>query len=214
MHFCYTQINYFEDYDYTKIQLELLYMKKITNNYKKNISSINLISNIFILLLIIIGFSACVKNTNVPEESFEITTNSSSNGETTDNNVPLQQTANNQDNTNSKSSGKLDWFAAYMLNPDKDYAHFFIAGYNERNTVMYAPEKYKKNKTVQKMFTDNTGKFDEELFQQKYKEAYETYKVFMSGDIQDKYMRKYKGTIYNPNAEEIENPSIKVEVDL
>ena len=109
---------------------------------------------------------------------------------------------------------KLDWFAAVTLNPDKDYAHFSVAGYDERNTIMQNPEQYKKNKSVQRIFTDESGNFNEEAFKQKYDQALSTYNTFISGDIQDKYMRKYKGTIYNPNAEEIENPSIKVEVDL
>jgi len=105
---------------------------------------------------------------------------------------------------------KLDWFAAVTLNPDKDYAHFSVAGYDERNTIMQNPEQYKKNKSVQRIFTDESGNFNEEAFKQKYNQALSTYNTFISGDIQDKYFREYSGTIYNPNAKKIVQPSVKV----
>lgn len=105
---------------------------------------------------------------------------------------------------------KLDWFAAVTLNPDKDYANFSIAGYDSRNTIMKSPEEYKKNSFVQKLFTDESGNFNNQAFDQRYNEALKTYNTFISGDIQDKYFREYTGTIYNPNAKKIVNPSLKV----
>ena len=105
---------------------------------------------------------------------------------------------------------KLDWFAAVTLNPDKDYANFSIAGYDDRNTIMKSPEEYKKNNFVQDLFTDESGNFNDQVFNQKYNEALKTYNTFISGDIQDKYFREYTGTIYNPNAKKVVNPSLKV----
>ena len=59
---------------------------------------------------------------------------------------------------------KLDWFASVTLNPDKDYAHFSIAGYDDRNTIMKSPEEYKKNNFVQNLFTDESGNFNKKVW--------------------------------------------------
>ena len=106
----------------------------------------------------------------------------------------------------------LDWFAAVTLNPDMDYAHFSVQGYDDTNTIMLTPDKYKKSSQVQEIFSDANGKFNDELFNQKYNEALKTYNVFISGDIQGKYFRKYSGTIYNPNAQKVVNPSLRVKM--
>ena len=104
----------------------------------------------------------------------------------------------------------LDWFAGVILNPDLDYAHYNAQGFDDTNTIMRTPDQYKKMDRVQKIFTDKDGKFNDSLFNQKYNEALKTFNTFISGDIQDKYFRQYTGTIYNPSAEKVVVPSLRI----
>ena len=47
---------------------------------------------------------------------------------------------------------------------------------------------------------------------QKYTEALGTFNEFISGNTQDKYFRKYEGTIRNPYAQKVVNPTLKVKM--
>ena len=90
---------------------------------------------------------------------------------------------------------KLDWFSAVMFNPGKDYAHFTMAGYDDTNV---------------KMFTYESGNFNDKAFNAKYTEALHTFNEFISGNTQNKYFRAYEGTIRNPYAEKVVNPTIEI----
>lgn len=105
---------------------------------------------------------------------------------------------------------KLDWFSAVMFNPGKDYAHFTMAGYDDTNVKMFTPEEYKKAPSFQKMFTDESGNFNDKAFNAKYTEALHTFNEFISGNTQNKYFRAYEGTIRNPYAEKVVNPTIEI----
>lgn len=183
-------------------------------NYLKDITSkIIKVQKILILLIIIVFFSSCNNKKNDEKGQFATFADfQSDSAETTNNNVSSQQLEDNKKNNNCKDSDKLDWFAGYLLNPDMDYAHFSVQGYDKTNTILQKEEEYLKYKQVKEYFIDHNGNFDYEYFHRTYLEAKKTFDVFISGEIQDKYMRKYKGTKYNPNAEEVVNPSIEVEV--
>ena len=92
---------------------------------------------------------------------------------------------------------KLDWFAAVTLNPDKDYAHFSIAGYDDRNTIMKSPEEYKKNKRLSFWLLRNESQFNEPKF----------YDGFLANFTEYGYTADSSG-VYEPLLDEEGKPKI------
>ena len=99
---------------------------------------------------------------------------------------------------------KLDWFAAVTLNPDKDYANFSIAGYDDRNTIMKSPEEYKKNKATSRSlyFTLNENQSLKE-----YKTKYEDLNKSFNETLEE----QKKPLLEENNTLKTENQNLKTE---
>ena len=65
---------------------------------------------------------------------------------------------------------KNDWVASLLYNPDKDYDNFREAGYTSENTFLEPREKYQENPEVQGLFTTEDGEFQQEAFNDFYKD--------------------------------------------
>ena len=92
---------------------------------------------------------------------------------------------------------KNDWVASLLYNPDKDYDNFREAGYTSENTFLEPKEKYQENPEVQGLFTTEDGEFQQEAFNDFYKEATKSYNNFINDDIVDKHLSNETFSILN-----------------
>ena len=105
---------------------------------------------------------------------------------------------------------KLDWAAAYVLNPTADYDFWKEEGFNSSNTYLLPADEYKSNEKVQKYFLNEEGVFDENKFDETYKTLVATYNTFVTNQDENKRMRLYIGTYANPFAEVKYGPTLRV----
>ena len=92
---------------------------------------------------------------------------------------------------------KNDWVASLLYNPDKDYDNFREAGYTSENTFLEPREKYQENPEVQGLFTTEDGEFQQEAFNDFYKEATKSYNNFINDDIVDKHLSNETFSVLN-----------------
>ena len=68
-----------------------------------------------------------------------------------------------------------DILVSTLLNPQLNANDLIQNGINSSNTGLLSPEEYKSTKFVQKQFSDENGNFNDELFNQYYLKAAQTY---------------------------------------
>ena len=73
-----------------------------------------------------------------------------------------------------------DIFVSTLLDPQFSAADLVVHGINSTNTQLLSPEEYKKSEFVKKQFTDETGKFNNDLFTKAYLAAANKYEEITS----------------------------------
>lgn len=99
-----------------------------------------------------------------------------------------------------------DWFAANLNKPDFGLDEMFAAGITPDNTTLHDKDYYKNIKQVKDTFTDkNTGKFNEEWFDEYYNGLSRSYNEFSRTDFANNWLKAMESSPYdifsldNPN---------------
>lgn len=98
-----------------------------------------------------------------------------------------------------------DWFAANLNQPDFGFDQMFASGITPDNTTLKDKEFYKGIKQVQNKFTDKSGKFDDDAFNDYYDSLKRSYNEFSTMDFESKLLKNMESSPYdifsldNPN---------------
>lgn len=80
---------------------------------------------------------------------------------------------------------KKDWFSLYYQNQDAKYSDYLNNGITSNDVQLRDKEFYKTNDRIVQAFTDETGKFNEQLFDNFYTSALLSFNNFSTGDFID-----------------------------
>lgn len=78
-----------------------------------------------------------------------------------------------------------DWFAARLLNDDKDPAALLVEGINPTNSSLQTPEFYKGKAKVQEAFKKDDGSFDNDTFNKFYDQISKEYEYLSAVDSEN-----------------------------
>lgn len=101
-----------------------------------------------------------------------------------------------------------DIFVSTLLDPQFSAADLVVHGINSTNTQLLSPEEYKTSEFVKKQFTDETGKFDNDLFTKAYLAAANKYEEITSIKVMEdlhRYAKYDQDDIFAPLLGEKEN---------
>ena len=101
-----------------------------------------------------------------------------------------------------------DIFVSTLLDPQFSAADLVVHGINSTNTQLLSPEEYKTSEFVKKQFTDETGKFNNDLFTKAYLAAAHKYEEITSIKVMEdlhKYAKYDQDDIFTPLLGEKEN---------
>ena len=80
-----------------------------------------------------------------------------------------------------------DWLVAGIMNPDKKVNDFLASGLSVENTQLLSADQYKSSPFIQQRFTKN-GKFDEDSFDQFYRQKVSDFGDFQNKTVEDTYL--------------------------
>lgn len=78
-----------------------------------------------------------------------------------------------------------DWFAARLLNDDKDPAALLVEGINPTNASLQVADFYKNKPKVQEAFKKEDGSFDNDLFNKFYEQVSKEYEYLSAVDSEN-----------------------------
>lgn len=95
-----------------------------------------------------------------------------------------------------------DWFTSILFNKDKDIPDFVAGGLNKDNTGLQSRDFYRNKSKVQKIFSDENGKFNDVAYNQFYNSTLRTYNDFISTQMEDNFI---DDQIFSPRDIDVES---------
>lgn len=103
-----------------------------------------------------------------------------------------------------------DWLVAGLLNPEFNTSDFLISGLTPDNTQLLTAEQYKKSSFVRDRFTED-GVFNEQKFDDFYKERAEEFGKLQSMDVKDTFVYSPFDTKAKPNSS-VQSPNYSLDI--
>lgn len=103
-----------------------------------------------------------------------------------------------------------DWLVAGLLNPEFNTSDFLISGLTPDNTQLLTAEQYKKSSFVRDRFTED-GVFNEQKFDDFYKERAEEFGKLQSMDVKDTFVYSPFDTKAKPNSN-VQSPNYSLDI--
>jgi len=98
-----------------------------------------------------------------------------------------------------------DWFAANLNQPDFGLDEMFASGITPDNTTLRDKDYYKNIKQVQNKFTDSSGKFNEDAYNDYYDSLKRSYNQFSTTNFESKMLKDMESSPYDIFA--LDNPN-------